>query len=720
MKNFYATLLTIALIAAASSASAQWTIGATGGLLNYYGDASQNVRFNPNSSRPGGALSIENRFGFLRPQFQVLGGRLYGRKDYLNLEMHSTHIEASLKLGVDVMQLINSGSPIEVSVNGAAVGAYYTPTVTYINSNELVPSSHVNVTNNIGFGLGFGGRLGYQLNSTWKLLGGIDMRYYLTNDVDAYLGTQSTTNDWLSYIYAGVGYTLGGGGRIADEEGDPDPRRLFVGEYTYNNLPKSGVTMELYDEKDNLLSTTETGMDGTFSFSGLKPGKDYTVKVSDEDAGPDGGGKMYVVNAAGTKVEKLSKRGANKYAYTQIPQDEVNQMAEIEVDDSETIMKGMFAYKKLAKGGVKLNLYDNSGVKVGSTVTDIAGKFEFRGLTPDETYVVKLSEDDKVLFNQGKLYLINSEGKRVVASERPDFNEYKFVHLTTENRDGLPVLEEVESEAKMRGVFTYNDLPKAGVKLYIVDEDDNKIDSVMTGVDGSFQFSELAPNKSYMVRVADGNVEDTKGIEMFFLNADDEVVMRAGREKDDKFSFEAMEEGDLATLQVLKADVAGEGKMLYRRETFDGEYIKGEPDSNVIDGFELVGDTPDAKDKPRDPNEALYNVSFEKETIFFEHNKYSIDQDQNNSKGSVIAKKMKANPAMRIEIQGYASQPGTKAYNLLLSQRRADELKRVLVEKYGIDPGRIVPVGKGEDPAVNETEARRAGIIILEKESFKN
>jgi outer membrane protein OmpA-like peptidoglycan-associated protein len=193
------------------------------------------------------------------------------------------------------------------------------------------------------------------------------------------------------------------------------------------------------------------------------------------------------------------------------------------------------------------------------------------------------------------------------------------------------------------------------------------------------------------------------------------VIVISGQEEGERFSFEAMDEGDLASLQVLHQEVAGQGKMLYRRESMDGEYIKGgEADEDAMRGFELVDGTPDSKDKPRDPKEALYNVSFEKETIFFEHNKYSIDQNQDGSKGSVIAKKLKANPAMRIEIQGYASQPGTEAYNLLLSQRRADELKRLLVEKYGIDPGRIVPVGKGEDPAVTEQEARRARIIILE------
>ncbi len=130
--------------------------------------------------------------------------------------------------------------------------------------------------------------------------------------------------------------------------------------------------------------------------------------------------------------------------------------------------------------------------------------------------------------------------------------------------------------------------------------------------------------------------------------------------------------------------------------------------------FEIVQGTPDLKDKPVDKMSNIYNVDFEKETIFFEHNKYSISQDKNGSKGSVIAKKMKDNPAIRIQIQGYTSQSGTEAYNRLLSQRRADELKELLIEKYGIDKGRIEAIGKGEDPSSHPTEARRARIIILE------
>lgn len=55
-----------------------------------------------------------------------------------------------------------------------------------------------------------------------------------------------------------------------------------------------------------------------------------------------------------------------------------------------------------------------------------------------------------------------------------------------------------------------------------------------------------------------------------------------------------------------------------------------------------------------------------------------------------------ANPAMRIVIVGFASQPGTAAYNMALGLRRAEAAKAYLV-KQGIDPIRIEIATRGEE-----------------------
>jgi len=55
----------------------------------------------------------------------------------------------------------------------------------------------------------------------------------------------------------------------------------------------------------------------------------------------------------------------------------------------------------------------------------------------------------------------------------------------------------------------------------------------------------------------------------------------------------------------------------------------------------------------------------------------------------------RANPAMRIVISGFASQPGTADYNMALGLRRAEAAKAYLVSR-GVDPIRIEIATKGE------------------------
>lgn len=74
-----------------------------------------------------------------------------------------------------------------------------------------------------------------------------------------------------------------------------------------------------------------------------------------------------------------------------------------------------------------------------------------------------------------------------------------------------------------------------------------------------------------------------------------------------------------------------------------------------------------------------------------------------------MVKLMKANPGLRVEIQGHTDSIGDRAYNQELSKRRAETVKAYLV-LYGIEASRMTVQGFGPDRPVaeNDTEEGRA------------
>ena len=80
-----------------------------------------------------------------------------------------------------------------------------------------------------------------------------------------------------------------------------------------------------------------------------------------------------------------------------------------------------------------------------------------------------------------------------------------------------------------------------------------------------------------------------------------------------------------------------------------------------------------------------------------------------------IAQYLYDHPDVNVTINGYASPEGTEEYNLQLSQRRADAVKAILVDKYGISSSRIAALGHGVGDIFSEPAWNRVGICTIEE-----
>ncbi|MCC2607028.1 OmpA family protein [Planctobacterium marinum] len=93
-----------------------------------------------------------------------------------------------------------------------------------------------------------------------------------------------------------------------------------------------------------------------------------------------------------------------------------------------------------------------------------------------------------------------------------------------------------------------------------------------------------------------------------------------------------------------------------------------------------------------EPEDAINTVTF---TAFFEHDS-AVVQKQDSEQLKAFAARARFNPKATLRIEGHASRPGTNEYNFDLSKRRAEAIKSLLIEHYGVAADRITVVAYGE------------------------
>ena len=67
-----------------------------------------------------------------------------------------------------------------------------------------------------------------------------------------------------------------------------------------------------------------------------------------------------------------------------------------------------------------------------------------------------------------------------------------------------------------------------------------------------------------------------------------------------------------------------------------------------------------------------------------------------------VARIMKDNPDVKLTIVGFCDHTGSDAYNMKLSQKRAEEVKRIMVKKFGVDGDRLDVDYKGKTMAFGD------------------
>ena len=113
---------------------------------------------------------------------------------------------------------------------------------------------------------------------------------------------------------------------------------------------------------------------------------------------------------------------------------------------------------------------------------------------------------------------------------------------------------------------------------------------------------------------------------------------------------------------------------------------------------------PPAETKPATPSRTFVVLN----NVLFDFDK-SVLKPEGKAEVDKLAAELKKYPKDTVEVIGHTCDIGADAYNMALGQRRADAVKKYLVEQ-GIDAARVKSSSKGETaPAVkNDSAAHRA------------
>jgi outer membrane protein OmpA-like peptidoglycan-associated protein len=100
--------------------------------------------------------------------------------------------------------------------------------------------------------------------------------------------------------------------------------------------------------------------------------------------------------------------------------------------------------------------------------------------------------------------------------------------------------------------------------------------------------------------------------------------------------------------------------------------------------------------------------------VIFATNSVTVSADE-EAKLAVVAKMLKANPSLRLQIIGHADKTGSEKTNLKVGERRAKAVLRVLTTTFSLPESRFDVVSKGENDPISKKNQhnRRVEFVVI-------
>ena len=265
-----------------------------------------------------------------------------------------------------------------------------------------------------------------------------------------------------------------------------------------------GVTVQLRDKDGNVIATTTTDADGTYSFDKLPAGT-YSVTVvqdgpiasleqtGDPDATKDNASEPITLNNDNPSTTDINFGYVNNNSLS----------GTVYRDDSRNEKQDG---TEPGYSGVTVQLLDKDGTVVGTTTTDKDGRYSFEHL-PDGTYSVTVVKDGELTdTEQTEDPDATKDGASepvTLGEDNPSKDGINFGYVPDYSIHGLVYRDGDRSESHGTGEKGY-----ANQTVQLRDKDGKVVATTTTDADGAYSFTKLPAGDYTVTVVKDGALTD--------------------------------------------------------------------------------------------------------------------------------------------------------------------------------------------------------------------
>ena len=320
--------------------------------------------------------------------------------------------------------------------------------------------------------------------------------------------------------------------KLAREGKVVDRETTISGKVTSHGTLTEKLKLNIVDQNNEVLKTIETDEKGYFSFNTDAREKSYFLSLDKDASGLVDVYEVYLTNENPEEDIVVTKTGKYLFEFTSLingGNSPIRLLEEKDISMPEHLFKehalselgnnqlsGYLTRDKLPLMNAEISLINDDDEVMGSTITDENGQFSIDTELLEGDYSLRLSDEEQNHLKGSEIFLaknpndvlfyLNDDRAGVFAFRKLARNKpITLYSLRTQAESGAVVSD---SPTSLKGKFQYKKLPKTVVKLTLHDAEENVIQKTIVEKDGSFEFKDYIPEKTYFISAASEGLSD--------------------------------------------------------------------------------------------------------------------------------------------------------------------------------------------------------------------